>query len=291
MRRQRLRGHGGFVRRCRVIGSTASLLCVLIDPVMAADPVGSKTAPTSSPWHFLIAPYAWAYGIYGTVGFGRQSADVHASFLDILEHSDSLVALQGHVEIQYDRFGIFLDGSYADMDASFHGEHFTSDVQQQLVFLETGAFYRVIEDAPLWHPSPEIGGGAISVDALAGARYTYLNANTDNALKVFDQTFRRDYDSTEDWWDPFIGGRLLLGLTKRFDFSLRGDVGGFNVGSDFTWNTQAMLGYHFSMWNAVGEVWAGYRAMGQDYDNGSGRKEFKWDVILHGPILGMTVRW
>ena len=36
-------------------------------------------------------------------------------------------------------------------------------------------------------------------------------------------------------------------------------------------------------------VFAGYRALHQDYTDGSGDDEFKWDVTLDGPILGFRI--
>ena len=38
-------------------------------------------------------------------------------------------------------------------------------------------------------------------------------------------------------------------------------------------------------------VLAGYRALAQDYSTGSGVNSFRWDVTLHGPVLGFTIRF
>ena len=37
-----------------------------------------------------------------------------------------------------------------------------------------------------------------------------------------------------DWVDPFVGARLRQLLAPGQNLTLRGDVGGFDVGSDFT---------------------------------------------------------
>ena len=42
-----------------------------------------------------------------------------------------------------------------------------------------------------------------------------------------------------DWVDPVVGGRIRYNLVPGQDFILRGDVGGFGVGSQFTWNALA----------------------------------------------------
>jgi hypothetical protein len=38
-------------------------------------------------------------------------------------------------------------------------------------------------------------------------------------------------------------------------------------------------------------VFAGYRALSQDYTDGSGNDKFEWDVTLHRPILGFLINF
>jgi hypothetical protein len=271
--------------------------------VAAAAPCNAQDAGTQTAeiddWHFLVGPYAWAIGINGDIGKGSRETSVDASFTDIVKASDSLVGLEGHAEAQYKRFGLFFDGIYADITASDKESasdgvvtaDLNADLDLQLAILEAGTFYRVVDTYQLWHPSPDLGGGTFTFDALAGARYTYLKATVDAKLDVNQLDFKRDLDGSRDWVDPFVGGRLNVGLTNSADFQLRGDIGGFGVGSDFTWNTQALLGYRFTMFGADAEVWGGYRALAQDYHEGSGSNRFSWDVIIHGPVLGLAITW
>ncbi|HWT97474.1 MAG TPA: hypothetical protein VN229_07650 [Terriglobales bacterium] len=251
----------------------------------------AKTVTTSSGWHFSLQQYAWAFGLYGKAGTRGHAANVSTSFIDSLQNSDTLLGLEAHAEAQYDRFGLFLDGTYIVLKSSYHNDVADGDVAQKIGFGEIGGFYRVIEDSPLWSPSAQFGGGTITIDALGGARYTSLDLDADASLNAQGQSFKRHFNGRRDWVDPFIGGRLLLRLTEKVDFIMRGDIGGFGVGSDFAWNTQALLGYHFTLGSAIGEAWAGYRAMGQDYESGSGNNAFKWNMVYRGPIIGFTARW
>jgi hypothetical protein len=295
-------------KRCVALGGAFLFLVQQHISIALAQDANANTPPDSSDskapadvsgWHFTIAPYAWAFGIEGDVGVAGHDTSVDASFTDILKDSDGLMALQGHAEAQYDRFGLFVDGTYADIQASFEesgagplvSADLDVDVDQELVLIELGTFYRLVDRFKLWQSPVDRGGGTFTFDALAGARYTYLGLDVNGKLDINKLAFKRDVDGSHDWVDPFVGGRLEVGLTESVDFALRGDVGGFGVGSDFTWNTQALLGYRFSLFGANAEAWGGYRALGQDYDEGSGRTDFEWDVILHGPIIGMTVRW
>jgi hypothetical protein len=53
-----------------------------------------------------------------------------------------------------------------------------------------------------------------------------------------------------------------------------------------------LIGYQFSLFGEDNaRVFAGYRALSQDYTDGSGNDKFEWDVTLHGPILGLGIRF
>jgi len=36
---------------------------------------------------------------------------------------------------------------------------------------------------------------------------------------------------------------------------------------------------------------AGYRALYQDYSDGSGANKFEWDVTLHGPVFALGIEF
>ncbi len=87
-----------------------------------------------------------------------------------------------------------------------------------------------------------------------------------------------------------IGLSTLWDLSERWALQLRGDIGGIAFGSDFAWDAFGLIGYQFSLFGEDNaRVLAGYRALSQDYTDGSGRNKFKWDVTLHGPILGLAI--
>ncbi len=71
---------------------------------------------------------------------------------------------------------------------------------------------------------------------------------------------------------------------------LRGDVGGFDVGSQFSWNVLAtyswQIGVHYGV---TYSGLLGYRALSVDFEKGSGANKYDYDVIQHGPLLGLTV--
>ena len=73
---------------------------------------------------------------------------------------------------------------------------------------------------------------------------------------------------------------------------LRGDVGGFDVGSQFAWNVIGAFSFDLAMRDGI--LWSGvlgYRALSVDYEKGSGSNKYEYDVLQHGPILGVTAKF
>jgi len=97
-----------------------------------------------------------------------------------------------------------------------------------------------------------------------------------------------DISGRKDWIDPFVGVRMRLKLNEKFNLSLRGDVGGFDVGSKFTYNAIGLVGYDISR---VVSLWLGYRVLGVNYESGSGFNKFKYDMTMYGPITGIVFRF
>jgi opacity protein-like surface antigen len=92
------------------------------------------------------------------------------------------------------------------------------------------------------------------------------------------------FSETKAWADPVIGARLRAAAWGRWIFVLTGDVGGFGVSSDLTWQVFGGVAYEISdRWSAK----IGYRALGVDYTDGG----FKYDVIMHGPLLGLGYKF
>jgi hypothetical protein len=120
------------------------------------------------------------------------------------------------------------------------------------------------------------------VDALAGIRYAVLKPSV--RIGNVPQTSSQ----TENWVDPIIGALYNWNITDKWQLMIRGDIGGFSVGSNFTWNAVGLI--NFKVWK-YGSIMAGYRALYQNYKDGSGIDEFKYDVTMHGPILAFNIYW
>ena len=95
---------------------------------------------------------------------------------------------------------------------------------------------------------------------------------------------RTNFSDGDTWVDPMIGAKARLNISDGFYLTGWGLVGGFDVGSDLTWDAMGAVGYEAT--NSVSLI-AGYRALGVDYSSGP----FLFDVVESGPIVGASIKF
>ena len=122
------------------------------------------------------------------------------------------------------------------------------------------------------------------MSVLAGLRYFSHDVDVDPYAGPPDL----DLAFSEGWWDPTVGVRYHTPLPGNFMVTVSADVGGFGIGSEFSWSTTGVLGWRFS--RPVG-ITLGYRYMSVDYRNpGSGPSDsFAYEGNLHGLMLGVLL--
>ena len=82
--------------------------------------------------------------------------------------------------------------------------------------------------------------------------------------------------------DPLIVTRLKTWLDNKWLLALRVDVGGFGIGSQFSWQLQPDIAYRASKLLQIG---LGYRYLFMNYNNGSGSDRFYYDMEEYGPQI------
>lgn len=233
---------------------------------------------------FKATPYLWAMSVDGNTTVKGQKSDVDMSFSDIVDKLN--FGLFGALEAQKGRFGVFLNGMYAKLEADNDVGPLSIDANVDLGLVESGAFYRL---GP-WQPGADMtdAGPAIVADPFVGARYTYVDVDLDLGTPVAGN---RNLEGDQSWVDPIVGLRTIVQFSPRWSLTALGDIGGFGVGSDLTWQAAGLVGYRFGLFggdrNAT--LVAGYRALFQDYSDGNGQDRFEWDVVMQGPMLGLTI--
>ena len=216
-------------------------------------------------WDFELAPlYLWAINIDGDLGIRGRTASASIGFSDIWDNLQGVFTTRFSM-LYKQKFGLLIDYNYLDLGkekASGAGNieaSFTSQI------LNLGATYRVLQGQHTW-------------DALAGIRYIYL----DSGIDLNDAGVSLSGD--QDWVDPIFGARYTLAFADKWSLRLYGDIGGFGVSSDFTWQGLGLI--DFQPWRNVAIV-AGYRAIYSDYSDDG----FTFDATTHGPVVGIDIRW
>jgi hypothetical protein len=80
--------------------------------------------------------------------------------------------------------------------------------------------------------------------------------------RTLERQLNRTVSKYNDWFDPYIGLRGRYQISPAFYLTARGDIGGFGIGSDLTWQAYGALGCQLSR-SVFAE--AGYRYLYIDY--------------------------
>lgn len=230
----------------------------------------------SSNWTFSIEPYVLASSINGDASAGRVAGiAVDVSFSDILENLQMAGML--HFEAQHrNGWGMIFDYGFMDLGAdSSVGFGGVIDANVRQGIFEVLATRR-------------IDSGSSTLELLAGIR------RWDNKVTArFDPLIWSGSVSTtinEDWVDPVVGLRWTNALSDRWQWRLRGDIGGLGIGSDFSWSASATAFYNMS---DRFDLEMGYKAVDVNYDNGKATNNgyFAYDTMTHGPLFGLVIKF
>ena len=226
-----------------------------------------------------------------------------ATFIDVLANTigkgGTLVALMADMEARKGPFALFGDVIWEKITLDPSGVRSRSvspaisgalgaalDFKYQMAIVELGAAYEVAQLGP------------VAFDVLAGARY--WNQTADIGLSVAGTLNLGDLSvsagraiarsGTVDWVDGFAGARARVTVAPGQNLMLRGDIGG--GGSTFTWQALAAYSYDFTTRNGITYSGVlGYKALYVDYAQGSGRTLYEFDMLQHGPVIGLNIRF
>lgn len=256
------------------------LLASFILALFAMPAIAGSIAPTTdntnlvtpavSEWSFRAALYGWGTALDGDVTLRGNNVPVDAGFDDILENLD--LAVMGVVEIGNGKWSFLADLFYAELSSSNSTRNLDFDSQLNQFIGNFVITYNLID------------GSCTCFDVYTGARVNSLDADLEMTQTGDIRTRVFSGSDSKTWVDPILGVRFQRELTNRFFMRGVGDIGGFGVSSDFTWQALAGLGYHI---NDSGSVLLGYRGIGTDYEDGA----FGYDVISHGILLGFECKF
>jgi hypothetical protein len=289
------------------------LTCLAVLPAVAAEPppaaIDGKTVDPDS-WRYNAVAYAWLMGVTGTTTVRGQVIDTNATFIDLMQKSNTLGGLMGYFEANKGFAGLYLDVIYSKLNFGasqlgyrnpLPGLRITTSASAGLTYeLFTAEVGGIFEVAKWAHSETSF----TALDALAGFRYWNNSlAATFDADATFDvgrrfTRFERSFglavarSDVMQWVDPLIGIRLRHQFTPHQDVALRGDIGGFGLGSQFAWQALAVYGYN---WDLDGgrklAAVIGFRALGINYSTGWGNDYTSLNLVLYGPVVGASFRF
>jgi hypothetical protein len=224
----------------------------------------------TSDYKFQVTPYLFWTGLNGTIGEQGKTANVDASFGDVVHHLNMVAMV--YFDARFGRWRALVDNLYTDV----------SDARAT-----PGPLFSSVKVATrMWIVDPEAAYAIIrkegkEVDVTAGARIW----NLDNSVTLFRPNFALDRGSgTRSIADPIVGGRFYSDVGQRMFLIAKADVGGFNASASTDWQAFAAGGYKFND-RIVGSV--GYRYLSVDYSANNAI----FDVHLNGVIVGLGLRF
>ena len=229
-------------------------------------------------WQFNLAPfYLWGINIEGDLSAGTDkipggiqlSKPVDVPFEDVFDALEGVFIV--HFEVMHkSNLGFLVDVDYLDLGNEFtNGQGINLKVDFEATLAEVAGLYRINRDTH-------------NFDAIFGVRGYKMDPGVtlSGGPKVVDKS--------QDWLDPFVGGRWSWNFAEDWSLVARGDIGGFGIGSDLSWQAVGLV--EWQPFKYVSFL-AGYRALDVDYEDGSGNDYLKFDATFHGPMLGLNFKW
>lgn len=219
-------------------------------------------------WLHSVTLYFMGAGLDGESQIGAVTADIDATFSDIIENLEFGAMAAYHAE--KGPWGFTVDGVFMGLGGGATGPlgaRFDVDVDQLVVAADVSYRFNA------------------RLEALAGLRYNSLD------MGVAVQTpggASAEASQKEEWVDPYLGARLTAPFADQWAFVLRGDVGGFGVGADLAWQAVARFEWHRS---ESASISFGYRIYDVEYEVGAGSDLFRYDLATSGPLAGVSWRF
>ncbi len=233
-------------------------------------------------WKFTVAPYLWALSMNGSVEVRGLRAPVNESFSDIL--SDLNWAGMVWLEADKGKWGGFLNLIYASISQGASDRYISAHVTTNFGLYSAGLSYEVYRACLCSGGCNQPGDSTLAIVPYIGARYT----SNDVTLKINTPLGNIRRSNNQHWTDPMIGARFNFDLTKSWQLTFAGDVGGTNITSDYSYNVWGLIGFKPQTLLKSTTWYLGYRLLDQKYTKGASFNYFLWDMKMHGPVAGVA---
>lgn len=220
----------------------------------------SEAKAAERAWEYTLTPYIWTVSLDGEIGALGRTTSVDADFSDLLTYVDKafMLAFVAHSDRWSAGANFFTVGLEDAID--LRRSSISAQVDQTIV--DAFGAYRP--------------GNWQRLRILFGLRYYDM----DTDITFSGPLINSRVTDAETWVDPVVGLTYRRSLGKKWTVDLEGDIGGFNVGSDFAWNFVFGFNYHFN--KTVSAVMGG-RVLDVDFKESG----FTYDATMYGLNLGL----
>jgi hypothetical protein len=244
----------------------------------------SQVKHPDSDLHFGVAFTLWLPGIDGTLGVGAVTQNVSATFIDILDNSNTVFGFGGAAEYRGEKFGAYLSGYWSTVEVDVAGPAGTITNTSDIGLVGFGVLYEVGRWAVDHTATDDLPPRDMTLTLYGGARFTSISIEIDFPILP-------TVSNSRTWVDPMIGAKFTYPFSQNWSMVIGGDIGGFGAASDFAWAALAAISWDFHIKSMPSSLQFGYLAIGDDYTTGSGSDRFEWDTVLHGVMMNFVMRF
>ena len=222
-------------------------------------------------WNHTITPYLMAAHLEGSSGIGGLNADIDMNASDIFSNLDFGAMLAYRAETE--DWAVMTDFIYMKLGASqtSAGENLRTKVNLEQTIAQLDVARRLSEHFEL----------------TLGARYWDVDTTVQlTGLGPIGIDVRAQ--AGDSWIDPVLGLRFTYPFNDTWTLLGKGDIGGFGIGSDFTWHATVGLNWATSERISVTLL---YRSIAVDYESGTGASRFALDITEAGPGMGVSFKF
>jgi len=244
--------------------------------------------PSKSPWGANLSLYLWTAGAKGDFTAGRRSGSVDASFIDIWgKSSRPPLGFMGRLEVHYERFGVFVDGNYMDIQFKPRFGAVSSGIHSELGLMDYGFGYRIFGERTEAVSELQDKKRPNVWDVYVGARTLWLGNSIaySGPLGLIQRTPKTGRSFTT----PIMGTRFIVDFTPNWFALADANFGGFGAGKvSFTGGLMGMVGYRTQLLGIPASIEGGWKAVRYNVD---GKGNVATNATLNGPFIGLTGYW
>lgn len=238
--------------------------------------LAGQEAPSGSDWNFFMQLNLWAPDFNITTASG---ADIEIGIDDIVDNLD--FAYMGTLGAQRDKWTFLTDVIYLDLE---HSDNYDI-VNNALLQLELTNI-----ELEGWIVTPMVSYNILAserlrLDVLAGARYLWLELDTETRRRFLGTTSKESDSRSFDVWNGIIGVRGEVDLPGKWFIPYYVDAGAGET--EFTWQAYAAVAYRFGRF----DVALGYRHLKWEFDEDDTGGDVFDDLELTGPMIGIKYRF